>query len=162
MMRYRSALMAGLLALAVAVCDDDGTVVQPPPTVNVAPPDVTVTVPPAASGPWHRSGDDHAAERGGRGRRHGGLRRRHERRQRRRELDLHVVRYVAVATVETTDTGCRATAVAGGGVTITAAVTKGSESTNVAAQLTVSTTTDAFILVTNVERRACHARGSQD
>ena len=43
----------------------------------------------------------------------------------------------AVATVETTDTGCRATAVAAGGVTITAAITKGSESTNVAAQLTV-------------------------
>ena len=44
----------------------------------------------------------------------------------------------AVATVETTDTGCRATAVAAGGVTITATVTKGSESTHVAANLTVS------------------------
>ena len=57
---------------------------------------------------------------------------------------------VAVATVEMTATGCRATAVAGGGATITAAVTKGSESTNVAAQLTVSTTTDAFVLVTDI------------
>ena len=47
-------------------------------------------------------------------------------------------------------TGCRATAVAGGGATVTAAVTKGSETTNVASQITVSTTTDAFILVTNV------------
>ena len=69
MKRYRSALMAGLLALAVAVCDDDGAVVQPPPTVNVSPPtvnvsppDVTVTVPPdppPAVAPLH--GDDHAA-----------------------------------------------------------------------------------------------------
>ncbi|MDE2773552.1 MAG: hypothetical protein OXI46_07580, partial [Gemmatimonadota bacterium] len=149
MKRYRSALMAGLLALAVAVCDDDGTVVQPPPVVNVSPPDVTVTVPPAppAVAPLQAMITPPAAEVGVDG-----------------MVDFAVGTSggsgdaswtctssdVAVATVEKTDTGCRATAVAGGGATITAAVTKGSESTNVAAQLTVSTTTDAFVLVTDI------------
>ena len=149
MMRYRSALMAGLLALAVAVCDDDGTVVQPPPVVNVSPPDVTVTVPPAppAVAPLTAMITPPSAEVGVDG-----------------MVDFAVGTSggsgdaswtctssdTAVATVETTDTGCRATAVAGGGATITAAVTKGSESTNVAANLTVSTTADAFILVTNI------------
>ena len=149
MKRYRSALMAGLLALAVAVCDDDGTVVQPPPTVNVSPPQVTVTVPPAPPvvAPLQAMITPPSAEVGVDG-----------------MVDFAIGTSggsgtaswtctssdAAVATVETTDTGCRATAVAGGGVTVTAAVTKGSESTNVAAQLTVSTTTDAFILVTNI------------
>ena len=149
MKRYRSALMAGLLALAVAVCDDEGTVVQPPPVVNVAPPQVTVTVPPAppAVAPLAAMITPSSAEVGVDG-----------------MVDFAVGTTggsgdaswtctssdPAVATVETTDTGCRATAVAGGGVTITAAVTKGSESTNVAAQLTVGTTTDALILVTTV------------
>ena len=149
MKRYRSALMAGLLALAVAVCDDEGTVVQPPPVVNVSPPDVTVTVPPAPPvvAPLTAMITPPSAEVGVDG-----------------MVDFAVGTSggsgdaswtctssdVAVATVETTATGCRATAVAGGGVTITAAVTKGSESTNVAANLTVSTTADAFILVTNV------------
>ena len=150
MKRYRSALMAGLLALAVAVCDDDGTVVQPPPVVNVSPPDVTVTVPPAPPppvAPLAAMITPPSAEVGVDG-----------------MVDFAVGTSggagdaswtctssdTAVATVETTDTGCRATAVAGGGVTITAAVTKGSESTNVAANLTVSTTADAFVLVTDV------------
>ena len=149
MKRYRSALMAGLLALAVAVCDDDGTVVQPPPVVNVSPPQVTVTVPPAppAVAPLQAMITPPSAEVGVDG-----------------MVDFAVGTSggsgdaswtctssdVAVATVETTATGCRATAVAGGGATITAAVTKGSESTNVAAQLTVSTTTDAFVLVTSI------------
>ena len=150
MKRYRSALMAGLLALAVAVCDDDGTVVQPPPTVNVSPPQVTVTVPPAPPvvAPLQAMITPPSAEVGVDG-----------------MVDFAVGTTggsgdaswtctssdVAVATVETTDTGCRATAVAGGGATITAAVTKGSESTNVAANLTVSTTADAFVLVTSVK-----------
>ena len=141
--------MAGLLALAVAVCDDDGTVVQPPPVVNVSPPDVTVTVPPAPPtvAPLQAMITPPSAEVGVDG-----------------MVDFAVGTSggsgdaswtctssdVAVATVETTATGCRATAVAGGGATITAAVTKGSESTNVAAQLTVSTTTDAFVLVTDI------------
>ena len=149
MKRYRSALMAGLLALAVAVCDDDGAVVQPPPVVNVSPPDVTVTVPPAppAVAPLQAMITPPSAEVGVDG-----------------MVDFAVGTSggsgdaswtctssdVAVATVEMTATGCRATAVAGGGATITAAVTKGSESTNVAAQLTVSTTTDAFVLVTDI------------
>ena len=152
MKRYRSALMAGLLAMAVAVCDDDGTVTQPPPTVNVAPPNVEVNIPPTpptppAVVPLTAMITPASAEVGVEG-----------------MVDFAVGTSggtgdaswtctssdVAVATVEMTDTGCRATAVAGGGATITAAVTKGSETTNIAAQLTVGTTTDAFILVTNV------------
>ena len=138
--------MAGLLALGVAVCDDgDGTVVQP----AVTSPDVTVTVPPTppASSPLTAMITPSSAEVGVSG-----------------MVDFAVGTSggtgaaswtcsssdTAVATVETTDIGCRATAVAGGGVTVTAAVTKGSESTNVAAQLTVSTTADAFIILTNV------------
>ena len=152
MKRYRSALMAGLLALAVAVCDDEGTVVQPPPVVNVSPPDVTVTVPPAPPAPPVVAPltamitppssevtiggmvDFAVGTSGGSG-----------------DASWTCTSSdTAVATVEMTDTGCRATAVAGGGVSITAAVTKGSETTNVAATLTVSTTADAFIIVTNV------------
>ena len=149
MKRYRSALMAGLLAMAVAVCDDDGTVTQPPPTVNVAPPNVEVNVPPTPPtvAPLTAMITPPAVEAGV-----GGM------------ANFAVgtsggsgdaswtcsTSDPAVATVEKTDTGCRATAVAGGGATITAAVTKGSETTNVAAQLTVSTTTDALILVGNI------------
>ena len=133
MKRYRSALMAGLLVLGVAVCDDgDGTVVQPAPIVNVAPPDVNVTVPPTPPtvAPLTAMITPASAEVA-----IGGM------------VDFAVgtsggsgaaswtcsTSDTAVATVETTDTGCRAAAVAGGGVSITAAVTKGSESTNVAA-----------------------------
>ena len=151
MTRYRSALLAGLLGLAVAVCDDgDGTVTQPPPVVNVAPPVVNVDVPPAPPvvAPLTAMITPASAEVGVDG-----------------MVDFAVgtsggsgdVSWTctssdaAVATVETTDTGCRATAVAGGGATITAAVTKGSETTNVAANLTVSTTADAFIIVTKIE-----------
>ena len=154
MKRYRSALMAGLLALAVAVCDDEGTVVQPPPVVNVAPPVVNVAPPvvnvepaPPTVAPLAAMITPPSAEVGVDG-----------------MVDFAVGTTggsgdaswtctssdTAVATVETTDTGCRATAVAGGGATITAAVTKGSESTNVAANLTVSTTADGSILVTNI------------
>ena len=142
--------MAGLLALGVAVCDDgDGTVTQPPPVVNVAPPNVEVNVPPTPptvapltamiTPPMAEVGVDGMVDfavgtSGGSG----------------TASWTCSSSDVAVATVEQTDTGCRATAVAGGGATITAAVTKGSETTNVAAQLTVSTTTDAFILVTAI------------
>ena len=44
----------------------------------------------------------------------------------------------AIATASKTDAGCQATGVAAGGVTINAAVTKGSETTNVGSQLTVT------------------------
>ena len=43
-----------------------------------------------------------------------------------------------IATASTTTAGCQATGVAAGGVTITAAVTKGSETANVGSQLTVT------------------------
>ena len=153
MKRYRSALMAGLLALDVAVCDDEGTVVQPPTVVNMAAPNVEVNVPPTppappAVAPLTAMITPPSAEVG-----IGGM------------VDFAVGTSggsgdaswtctssdtAQLATVEATDTGCRATAVAGGGVSITAAVSKGSVSTNVAAQLTVGTTADDFMIVTNV------------
>ena len=150
MKRYRSALMAQLLALGIAACDDDGTVTEPPSTVNVAPPNVEVKVPPAPPSVAPLSAmitppssevaiggmvDFAVGTSGGSG-----------------DASWTCASSdVAVATVETTETGCRATAVAAGGATVTAAVSKGSESTNVAATLTVSTTADAFIIVTSVE-----------
>ena len=57
----------------------------------------------------------------------------------------------AVATAATTDAGCRATGVAAGGVTINAAVTKGEDSANLAAQLTVTApdvAEPAFVFIT--------------
>ena len=59
----------------------------------------------------------------------------------------------AIATAETTDAGCAATGVAGGGVTINAAVTKGDDSANLAAQLTVTAPDvgePAFILLASI------------
>ena len=44
---------------------------------------------------------------------------------------------IAIATASVASSGCQATGVAPGGVTITAAVTKGSETGNVGSQLTV-------------------------
>ena len=58
----------------------------------------------------------------------------------------------AIATAATTDAGCQATGVAAGGVTINAAVTKGEDSANLAAQLTVTApdvAAPAFVFITD-------------
>ena len=60
----------------------------------------------------------------------------------------------AIATATTTDAGCQATGVAGGGVTINAAVTKGEDSANLASQLTVTAPdvgAPAFVLIARIE-----------
>ena len=60
----------------------------------------------------------------------------------------------AVATASTTEAGCEATGVAGGGVTINAAVTKGDDSANLASRLTVTAPDvgdPAFILIARIE-----------
>ena len=60
----------------------------------------------------------------------------------------------AIATAETTDAGCQATGVAGGGVTINAAVTKGDDSASLASQLTVTAPDvgrPAFIVLANID-----------
>ena len=57
-----------------------------------------------------------------------------------------------IATAATTDAGCQATGVAAGGVTINAAVTKGEDSANLAAQLTVTApdvAAPAFVFITD-------------
>ena len=59
----------------------------------------------------------------------------------------------AIATASTTDAGCEATGVAGGGVTINAAVTKGDDSASLASQLTVNAPAvadPAFVLIADV------------
>ena len=55
-----------------------------------------------------------------------------------------------IATASNTTAGCQATGVAAGDVTITATVTKGGESINVASQLTVTLGDLAFIFVTSI------------
>ena len=60
----------------------------------------------------------------------------------------------AIATASVTSSGCQATGVAPGGVTITAAVTKGSETGNVGSQLTVmgpQVGDQAFILLHSIK-----------
>ena len=61
---------------------------------------------------------------------------------------------IAIATASVATSGCQATGVAPGGVTITAAVTKGSETGNVGSQLTVmgpQVGEQAFILIASIE-----------
>ena len=153
MKRYRSALMAGLLVLrvlGVAVCDDgDGTVTQPP-IVNVAPPNVDVTVapdPPTPPPPLTATISPASVDLP-----IGGM------------LDFAVgisggtgdaswtcsSSDEAVATVTKTDTGCQAVAVAGGVASIIAAVTKGADTYPASALITVGTTADAFIILNDI------------
>ena len=118
---YRSALMAGLVAIGVAPCGDDVQIVEPTPpplpplTATMAPPSATVAVGNSVVFAVNASGGAAGAQASW----------------------TCASSNTGIATASTTSAGCQATGVAAGGVTITAAVTKGSEMVNVGAELTV-------------------------
>ena len=125
-MRFnRIALMAGLLAIGAAACGDDVQVVEPTPPVPPPPPPLEASMAPASAEVAVGSSVVFAVNASG-----------------------GVVGEAAswtcassntgIATVSVTGSGCQATGVAAGGVTITATVTKGSETANVGSQLTVN------------------------
>ena len=117
--------MAGVLAIGVAACGDDVQVVEPTPPVPPPPPPLEASMAPASAEVAVGSSVVFAVNASG-----------------------GVVGEAAswtcassntgIATVSVTGSGCQATGVAAGGVTITATVTKGSETANVGSQLTVT------------------------
>ena len=119
---YRSALMAGLVAIGVGACGDDVQVVEPTPppppplTATMAPASATVAVGNSVVFAVNASGGAAGAQASW----------------------TCASSNTGIATASNAGAGCQATGVAAGGVTITAAVTKGSETLNVGAQLTVT------------------------
>ena len=117
--------MAGLLAIGAAACGDDVEIVQPTPEPPPPPPPLEASMAPASAEVAVGSSVVFAVNASG-----------------------GVVGEAAswtcassntgIATVSVTGSGCQATGVAAGGVTITATVTKGSETANVGSQLTVN------------------------
>ena len=137
---YRSALMAGLVAIGVGACGDDVQVVEPTPppppplTAMMAPPSATVAVGNSVVFAVNASGGAAGAQASW----------------------TCASSNTGIATASNTGTGCQATGVAAGGGTITASVTKGSETVNVGSQLTVTTEEEvagepAFILITDID-----------
>ena len=132
-------LITGLIALVVAACGDDVQVVEPTPpptppvTATMAPPSATVAVGSSVVFAVNASGGAAGAAASW----------------------TCASSNTGIATASTTSAGCQATGVAAGGVTITAVVTKGSETVNVGSQLTVTsdegptqpTGQPAFILI---------------
>lgn len=119
---YRSAMFAGVLAFGVAACGDDVTIVEPEPTpppplsVSLTPSNSTVTVGEVADFAVGVSGGADGAQASW----------------------TCSSSSSAVASVATTQTGCRATGVAAGSASITVTVTKGAQSANAGAQLVVN------------------------
>ena len=121
----RFSLVAGILALGVAACGDDVEVVQPTPPQPPPPPPLQASMTPASAEVEVGSSVVFAVNASG-----------------------GVVGEAAswtcassntgIATVTQTSTGCQATGVAAGGVTITANVSKSGETANVGSQLTVT------------------------
>ncbi len=141
---YRSALMAGLLALGVAACGDDVEVVSPAPPVAPPPPPVTATMAPASASVAVGNSVVFAVNASG-------------------GVAGEAASWTCsssntgIATVSSTSAGCQATGVVAGSVTVTASVSKSGETVNVGAQLTVTsdevvgTAGDpAFVLVRSV------------
>ena len=134
--------MAGLLALGAAACGDDVEIVQPTPEPPPPPPPVTATMAPASASVAVGNSVVFAVNASG-------------------GVAGDAASWTCassntgIATVSVTSTGCQATGVAAGGVTITASVTKSGETVNVGAQLTVTSEEvdegdPAFILVSGV------------
>jgi hypothetical protein len=123
---HRTALVAGVLAFGVAACGDDVTVVEPTPppppplSVTLTPSNASVGVGEVADFAVGVSGGDAGATASW----------------------TCASSNTGVATVATTDTGCRATGVAAGSASVTATVTKGNQSSNAGAQLTVAAAAD--------------------
>ena len=118
----RSALMVGLVAIGVGACGDDVQVVEPTPpppplTATMAPASATVAVGSNVVFAVNASGGAAGAQASW----------------------TCASSNTGIATASNAGAGCQVTGVAAGGVTITAAVTKGSETLNVGAQLTVTT-----------------------
>jgi hypothetical protein len=119
---YRSALFAGLMAFGVAACGDDVTIVEPEPTPP-APLQVTLTPSNASVTGFNQivvfavgvSGGAEGAQASW----------------------TCSSSNTTVATVAATAVGCAATSRAAGSASITATVTKGNQSANAGAQLTV-------------------------
>ena len=118
----RSALMAGLVAIGVGACGDDVQVVEPTPppppplTATMAPASATVAVGNNVVFAVNASGGAAGAQASW----------------------TCASSNTGIAAASNAPAGCQATGIAAGGVTITAAVTKGSETLNVGAQLTVT------------------------
>ena len=118
----RSALMAGLVAIGLGACGDDVQVVEPTPP---PPPPLTSTMAPASAEvavggsvvfAVNASGGAAGAAASW----------------------ICASSNTGIATASVTSSGCQAMGVAAGGVTITATVTKGSETANVGSRLTVT------------------------
>ena len=122
---YRSALMAGLLALGVAACGDDVEVVSPAPPAPPPTPPVTATMAPASASVAVGNSVVFAVNASG-------------------GVAGESASWTCsssntgIATVSSTSAGCQATGVVAGAVTITAAVSKSGETVNVGAELTVT------------------------
>ena len=142
---YRSALVAGILALGVAACGDDVEIVQPTPEPPPPPPPVEATMAPASASVAVGNSVVFAVNASG-------------------GVAGEAASWTCassntgIATVTSTSAGCSATGVAAGDVTITASVTKSGETVNVGAQLTVTSDEEptqppgdpAFVLVAGV------------
>ena len=124
---YRSALLlAGLLALGVAACSDDGEVVSPVPPVAppVAPPPVRASMAPASATVAVGNSVVFAVNASG-------------------GVAGESATWTCdssntdIATASLTSAGCQVTGVVPGSVTVTAAVSKSGETVNVGAELTV-------------------------
>ena len=138
-------LITGLIALVVGACGDDVQVVEPTPppppplTATMAPASATVAVGNNVVFAVNASGGAAGAQASW----------------------TCASSNTGIATASNAGAGCQATGVAAGSVTITAAVTKGSETLNVGAQLTVTEDVEdivvqppgnpAFLLVASVE-----------
>jgi len=119
---HRSALFAGLLALGVAACGDDVQVVEPTPP---PPPALNVTLSPNSASVLVGGTADYAVGISGGA---AGV----------AATWTCTTAAAGVATVAQTATGCRATGVAAGNTSITVTVTKGDQSANAGAGITVT------------------------
>ena len=142
----RFALVAGLLALGMAACGDDVQVVEPTPPVAPPPPPVEATMAPSSASVAAGNSVVFAVNASG-------------------GVAGEAASWTCassntgIATVSVTSTGCQATGVAAGDVTITASVSKSGETVNVGAQLTVTEYTEptaqpgdpAFIILASVK-----------
>jgi hypothetical protein len=119
---YRSALFAGVLAFGVAACGDDVQLVEqdppppPPLQVSLTPSNQTINVGETADFAVGVSGGAEGAQASW----------------------TCSSSNTGVASVATTDTGCRVTGAEAGNASITVTVTKGNQSANAGAQVTVN------------------------
>ena len=130
-------LVAGLMVLGVTACGDDLSIQQPPPplppplTASMAPASATVAIGGNVVFAVNASGGA-AGEAAS---------------------WTCASSNTGIATASNASAGCQATGVAAGGVTITAAVTKGGATVNVGAQLTVTeedTGEPAFLILASI------------